>query len=105
MVPTLRPRHSYNRVDLPCYGRHQLPASVLPSIILAASIQTDRETWQRRVWDLGMDLGSWMAQLIGTAGTVPYQKTELQLMATVCHSEILGKHLAFSMVYFFKMQK
>lgn len=63
MVPTLRPRHSYNRVDLPYYGRHQLPASVFPSIILAASIQTDRETWQRRVWDLGMDLGSWMAQL------------------------------------------
>lgn len=44
--------------------------------------------------------------LDGTAGTVPYyQKTELHPIATVCHSEILGEHLAFSMVYFFKMQK
>lgn len=36
---------------------------MLPSIILAVSIQTDRETWQRRVWNLGMVFGGWMAQL------------------------------------------
>lgn len=39
--------------------------------------------------------------LDGTAGAVPYyQKTELQPMATVCHSEILGKHLVFSFFLF-----